>query len=188
MHTCGPRRSIRRRDSRMVVVGFWSARLRYPTRRVPLKRAGSSLAGPRVNDHRKPMCVTSQGPKPCSVSSLTRTTQVSRCVCASLAASLSLRVLAVFLLGRHREKERRSKRERQERRETTLLIHHYRGGSASDHFSCFTSVMKRFLPSSFTLPIYRFNYRLVARCERARDSRWLEKWTRAGSWNDVKSD
>jgi len=50
-----------------------SARLRYPTRRVPLKRAGSSLAGPRVNDHRKPMCVTSQGPKPCSsVGSLTR--------------------------------------------------------------------------------------------------------------------
>lgn len=59
-------------DSR--VVGFWSARLRYPTRRVPLKRAGSSLAGPRVNDHRKPMCVTSRGSEPYSVALLTRTT------------------------------------------------------------------------------------------------------------------
>lgn len=74
MRTCGPRCSVRAAEEDSRVVGFWSARLRYPTRRVPLKRAGSSLAGPRVNDHRKPMCVTSRGSEPYSVALLTRTT------------------------------------------------------------------------------------------------------------------
>jgi len=105
-------------------------------------------------------------------------------MCTRVSRCLSVSPCPCRLPPREAPRER----EREREREIMLPIYHYRSGSAGDHFSRFTSVMKRFLPSSFTLPIYRFNYRLVARRDaRTRESRRLEK-CRAGSWNDVKSD
>lgn len=149
-------------DSR--VVGFWSARLRYPTRRVPLKRAGSSLAGPRVNDHRKPMCVTSRGSEPYS-RSFTYSHYLSFWVCMRVShADLPLpHPLALFSSSASsRGKHHRGPREKTYLAHLPATTHRrWKCRPTGDHFSCLTSVMKRLLPSSFTLPIYRFNYRLV---------------------------
>lgn len=127
----------------------------------PWSGRGRHSLGPRVNDHRKLTCVTSRE-KPYSVALLTRTTSVSGCVCALLASlSLSLFSLSCRLSSFSWSITLRSTRE------ATLPISNHHRWKHWPLLSRLTSVMKRFLPSSFILSIYRFNYPtfLLARCD-----------------------
>lgn len=89
-----------RRRWRGWVVGFWSAEAAVRRGGCPWSGRGRHSQGPRVNDHRKPMCVTNQPGEPYSIALLTRTTYVSGCVCASLA-SLSLSLFLSLSLSLH---------------------------------------------------------------------------------------
>lgn len=197
------RRSVRRRDSR--VVGFWSEAA--VSDEGALEAGGVVTRGPRVNDHRKPMCVTSRG-QPYSVAYLLAllkflgvyarlallllflSRSLSFFFSLSFSFFLSLSIFAIVPSPSTSGEASQPKREKE--REPTLPISTTTDGSAGDHFSCLTSVMKRFLPSSFTLPIYRFNYRLVARRSRSREilvgGGYNEKISEAGPYGDVKSD
>lgn len=176
MRTCGPCTPPRK------IAGFWSARLRYPTRRVPLKRAGSSLAGPRVNDHRKPMCVTSRGSGPYS-RSFTYSHYLSFWVCMRVSRwspspppprPSPLRAPAP------RGKHHRGPRENLPCPSTTT--HRWKRRPTGDHFSLALRVLWN---DSCLLP---------SRCQFIGliTASWLavlaRKKSKAGSYGDVKSD
>lgn len=110
------------------------------------------------------MCVTSRGSRSLTQRSFTYSHYLSFWVCMRVSRwspsppSLSLQPLA-------------GEAPPWTTRKPTLPIYHYPPVEApADRRPLLlplTSVMKRLLPSSFTLPIYRFNYRLMARCSRS---------------------